>query len=315
MGWLRLTFELSRRRAAAAEALLEELGALSVTYLPAQEVPPQEVAPHEQRPQQSIVEPAVGATPLWQRCELQALFDLDVDFRRVRQRLQRAQLQQTNLKVDFLDDADWLNRWRQHAVEFQFGGRLWIAPRDSEVSGELVLRLNPGLAFGTGSHPTTRLCLDWLACAELAKRRLLDFGCGSGILALAARLLGCAVVYAVDHDPQALLATQENAAYNRLADAQLIIGTQDVAAKVVADVAPFDVVVANILANPLIELAEEIADMLAPGGKLVLSGILHSQMAEVQAAYPNMDFELPALQADEQGAQWVRLVATKAAAD
>jgi len=258
----------------------------------------------------SIVEPAVGATPLWQRCELQALFDVDVDFREVRQRLQTAHLQHTNLNVDFLDDADWLNRWRQYAVEFQFGGRLWIAPRDSELSGELVLRLDPGLAFGTGSHPTTRLCLDWLARAALEKRRLLDFGCGSGILALAARLLGCEVVYAIDHDPQALLATQENAAYNRLADARLIVGAQDV----VADVAPFDVVVANILANPLIGLAGEIAGMLVPGGKLVLSGILHAQIAQVQAAYPNMDFELPALEADAQGAQWVRLVATKAGA-
>ncbi len=298
MGWLRLTFELSRDRASAAEALLEELGAVSVTYLAAT------------ADEHSIVEPAVGATPLWQRCELQALFDVDVDFREVRQRLQTAHLQQTNLTVDFLDDADWLNRWRQYAVEFQFGGRLWIAPRDSEVPGELVLRLDPGLAFGTGSHPTTRLCLDWLARAALENRRLLDFGCGSGILALAARVLGCEVVYAIDHDPQALLATQENAAYNRLADARLIVGAQDV----VADVAPFDVVVANILANPLIELAGEIAGMLVPGGKLVLSGILHAQIAQVQAAYPNMDFELPALEADAQGAQWVRLVATKAGA-
>ena len=109
---------------------------------------------------------------------------------------------------------------------------------------------------------------------------------------------------------QALLATQEDAAYNRLADARLIVGAQDV----VADVAPFDVVVANILANPLIELAGEITGMLVPGGKLVLSGILHAQIAQVQAAYPNMDFELPALEADAQGAQWVRLVATKAGA-
>ena len=282
----------------AAEALLEGLGAVSVTYLPAT------------ADEHSIVEPAVGATPLWQRCELQALFDVDVDFREVRQRLEAAHLQQTILNVDFLDDADWLNRWRRYAVEFQFGDRLWVAPRDSEVPGELVLRLDPGLAFGTGSHPTTRLCLDWLARAALENRRLLDFGCGSGILALAARVLGCEVVYAIDHDPQALLATRENAAYNRLADARLIVGAQDV----VADVAPFDVVVANILANPLIELAGEITGMLVPGGKLVLSGILHAQIAQVQAAYPNMDFELPALEADAQGAQWVRLVATKAGA-
>jgi len=313
VGWLRLTFELSRSRAPAAEALLEDLGALSITYLAAAPAA-NEVAQHERSPeaslQHSIVEPAVGATPLWQRCELQALFALDVDIGEVRRRLQTADLQQSNLTVDFLDDADWLNRWRQHAVEFQFGGRLWVAPRDSEVPGELVLRLNPGLAFGTGSHPTTRLCLDWLARAELSGRRLLDFGCGSGILALAARLLGSEVVYAIDYDPQALLATQENAAYNRLADGRLIIGTQDI----VADAAPFDVVVANILANPLIELATAITAMLVPGGKLVLSGILQPQIAQVQAAYPNMDFELPALQADAQGAQWVRLVATKAAA-
>lgn len=309
MGWLRLTFELPSSRVAAAEALLEELGASSITYLAAGEVAAHEQSP-EQFLEQSIVEPAVGATPLWQHCELQALFDLDVDIGEVRQRLQTAQLHETNLNVDFLDDADWLNRWRQHAVEFQFGNRLWIAPRDSEVAGELVLRLNPGLAFGTGSHPTTRLCLDWLARAELTKRRLLDFGCGSGILALAARLLGCEVVYAIDYDPQALLATQENAAYNRLADGRLIIGTQDI----VAEVAPLDVVVANILANPLIELAAEITAMLVPGGKLVLSGILQAQIAQVQAAYPNMDFESPALEADAQGAQWVRLVATKVTA-
>jgi ribosomal protein L11 methyltransferase len=245
------------------------------------------------------------------------LFGLDVDFRQLRERIQAADLQYRGLTADFLDDQDWQNCWRRYAVRCQFANRLWLAPREAEPvgdafapingPGELVLRLDPGLAFGTGGHPTTRLCLDWLAHASLEDQRLLDFGCGSGVLALAARLLGSRPVYAVDHDPQALLATTENAAYNRLADDRLFVGTLDI----LADVQPFDVIVANILANPLIELAGDISALLAAGGKLVLSGILLAQIAEVKAAYPNMDFQAPAVEADAQGAQWTRLVATK----
>lgn len=299
MSWLQLTIELPRSRAGAAEALMTELGALAVTFVAAAD-------------EQEIIEPGVGATPLWQHSKLQALFDLSVDFRQLRERIQAADLQHRGIDADFVDEQDWQNRWRHYAVQCQFADRLWLVPRDSPVPAELaqgkpVLRLDPGLAFGTGGHPTTRLCLEWLARAPLEDQRLLDFGCGSGILALAARLLGSRPVYAVDHDPQALLATADNATYNRLADDQLIIGSRDS----LFDVPLFDVIVANILANPLLELADDIGGWLIAGGKLVLSGILLSQVAEVTAAYPNMDFQTPAVAVDAQGAQWTRLVATK----
>ena len=151
MGWLKLTLQLEQASVPAAESLLAPFAPLSVTVVDAGDEP--------------LLEPQPGATPLWQACRLEALFELDLDVAALRKAL--TELDGTVENLDFLDDADWQNRWRQYAVDFCFADRLWLVPRDTPAPAEPALHLDPGLAFGSGSHPTTRLCLDWLARAEL----------------------------------------------------------------------------------------------------------------------------------------------------
>lgn len=291
MGWLKLSLALDREAVPEAEAILAEFAPLAVTVTDAGDEP--------------VLEPEPGAVPLWRACRLDGLFDLDVDLGALRSRLSARGMRAD--AVDFLDDADWRNRWRQYAVDFCFADRLWLVPRDVPAPGEPALHLDPGLAFGSGSHPTTRLCLHWLARADLAGKTLLDYGCGSGILALAALKLGAGDVLAVDHDPQALLATRENAAYNALAEAAAGMGRLEVGPPGAVGAGRFDVIVANILANPLIELAGVLADAMADGGVLIMSGLLAAQADEVMAAYPGLSFLPVAVEADDQGAEWARL--------
>ena len=291
MGWLKLTLRLEQASVPVAESLLEPFSPLSVTVADAGDEP--------------VLEPQPGTAPLWQACRLEALFDLDLDVAALRRALATADFPAESL--DFLDDADWQNRWRQYAVDFCFADRLWLVPRDTPAPGEPALHLDPGLAFGSGSHPTTRLCLDWLARADLAGKSILDYGCGSGILALAALKLGAAHALAIDHDPQALLATRENAAYNAIAlpgdgESRLEIGLPDALGD-----KTYDVVVANILANPLIELADVLLGALNATGVLVMSGLLEDQATAVMDAYPTLVFQPVALEADEQGGCWARL--------
>jgi len=291
VSWLRVRVELAREQVEQAETLFESLGALSITLQNAGADP--------------VLEPGPGETPLWHDSRAEALFELDTDVQKLREALLQADLTATS--VDFLDDQDWLNRWLGYAVDACFADRLWIVPRDVEPASEPALRLNPGLAFGSGSHATTRLCLNWLAGQDLQGLRVLDFGCGSGILGLAALKLGAERVVAIDHDPQALLATRENAAYNALLDERLIVS-----GRVMPGADEFDVVVANILANPLLELAPLLTRVTRSGGALVLSGLLDHHAQLVTAAYPEMNFEPAEFEMDEQGSRWVRLVGRKA---
>jgi ribosomal protein L11 methyltransferase len=179
--------------------------------------------------------------------------------------------------VTVLEDAQWEQAWRQSAVARAFGDGLWVLPFDAPrpAAARAVVRLDPGLAFGTGSHPTTALCLAWLADQALAGRSVIDYGCGSGILALAAAALGAAEVHAVDHDPQALAATRDNAARNGLAHRVAITEDPPMA----------DVLVANILANALDALAPRFAALVRPGGRIALSGILPGQADALAARY------------------------------
>lgn len=293
MPWLLLSVAADRADAEAAGALLEELGAAAVTTTGAGE--------------EQLLEPAPGQQPLWREVRLQALLDPSADLAALRRALSgtRARL----LDVDFLGDEDWQERWRAYAVRACFGHRLWLLPRDEPIPPQLpgdgaapavVLRLDPGLAFGSGSHPTTRLCLTGLAERTLEGLEVLDFGCGSGVLALAACLLGARHVVAVDHDSQALLATRENAAYNSIGPERLqVLGPDEFSRGTGMQ---FDVVVANILANPLVELAPRLSALLAPRGMLMLSGLLSEQEAMIRAAYPRIAFG-PAV----REAEWIRL--------
>ncbi len=289
MGWLKLTLRLEQVSVPVAESLLAPFAPLSVTVVDAGDEP--------------LLEPQPGATPLWQTCRLEALFDLELDVASLRGALGSLEVE----TLDFLDDADWQNRWRQYAVDFCFADRLWLVPRDTPAPGEPAVHLDPGLAFGSGSHPTTRLCLDWLARSEVTGRSVLDYGCGSGILALAAMKLGASRVLAIDHDPQALLATRENAEYNAIAlpgdgKTGLEVGLPDALGE-----RSYDIVVANILANPLIELADVLHGALHESGVLVLAGLLEDQVQAVMEAYPALRFAAPVVESDEQGGRWARL--------
>jgi ribosomal protein L11 methyltransferase len=242
-----------------------------------------------------VLEPAPGDTPLWADTRITALFDADVNFDALKVDL-REKLQLTTLPpnhVETLQDREWEREWLKDFGPMKFGQRLWIVPGDEPApdSDGVIVRLDPGLAFGTGTHATTALCLEWLDRLEPRDRTVLDFGCGSGILAIAACKLGATSAEGVDIDLQAVTASLQNAARNKVAD-RFTAGTS-----LADDTAQFDVVVANILAGTLIEHATQICDWVRPGGQLALSGILHEQVDAVLSAYQaRVDFGLTAIQ-------------------
>lgn len=257
MGWLTVCLEAGAEQVDAVSDALEALGALAVTTRPG--------AGHE------VLEPAPGERPLATRNLVTGLFDGATDTAVLQAGLASAIGQHCcgTPKFAILEDEDWEHAWRQEAQPRCFGAGLWVLPVDAESppGARAVVRLDPGLAFGTGAHPTTALCLEWLATRDLRDRRVIDYGCGSGILAIAAAMLGAAEVWVWDHDPQALLAARDNAARN---------GVQQRLRE--ADVPPAaDFVVANILANALYDLAPLFARLTRPGGRVALSGILPAQ--------------------------------------
>jgi ribosomal protein L11 methyltransferase len=258
------------------EAALVEYGAQSVTLTDAGDNP--------------VLEPAPGETPLWPDTRITALFDSGADFDALKARLLSA-LDLDQLPphhIEDLADRAWEREWLRDFGPMQFGSRLWVIPGDSAESpaDAVVVRLDPGLAFGTGTHATTAMCLKWLDGEDLAGADVFDFGCGSGILSVAALKLGAAFVEAVDIDLQAVTATRQNAQRNGVEEG-LLAGT-DIPSR------QFDVVVANILAGTLIENVDLICGRLKPGGRLALSGILTGQADAVQRIYSqHIDFEGP----------------------
>lgn len=293
--WLELKTEVARSDVDMAEELLLALGALSITNLDAQDQP--------------LLEPGPGETPLWDRVVVVGLFPGDLDPDDVRAAFATAwqtacETNPPGFRVEGLADQPWERVWLEHFKPTRFGERLWVVPSWTQPPqpDAVNLHLDPGLAFGTGTHQTTALCLRWLDAlandGTLHNARVLDFGCGSGILAIAAALLGASDVTGVDNDPQAIIATRENAERNGVAVNALLPGE-------FAGASPreFDAVVANILAGPLVQLAPRIAGCVAPGGHIALSGILRDQAADVAAAYTAwIDWDTPAVDGD-----WVRL--------
>ncbi|HET7687461.1 MAG TPA: 50S ribosomal protein L11 methyltransferase [Candidatus Macondimonas sp.] len=268
MPWQQLVMEIGPGESEALEAALREAGAVAVTL--------------EDGADQPLFEPPPGATPLWDRLRLTALLPLEADPLRVLLDL-AAQYHPRPLpphRLEWLDDQAWERAWLKDFKPMRFGQRLWVVPSAHQPPdpSAVNLRLDPGLAFGTGTHPTTALCLAWLDGAELAGLRVIDYGCGSGILGVAAGLLGAANIEAVDIDPQALTATRENARCNGL------LGRVHVSAPETLGEAA-DVLLANILAGPLQELAPRFRDLLKPGGWLVMAGLLARHVAPLQAAY------------------------------
>jgi len=251
-----------------------------------------------------VLEPAPGETPLWPAMRITGLYTPQTDFDALRADLLQS-LGVANLpphQITELADRDWEREWLKDFGPMQFGSHLWICPGNSQAPADaVVVHLDPGLAFGTGTHPTTALCLEWLDGQDLHGKSVLDYGCGSGVLAIAALLLGSARSVAMDIDPQAVIATRDNAARNNIAEHLHVVGSADQLH------GEFDVVVANILAGPLIQLAELNAAHVAGGCMLALSGILSEQIDEVLCAYrPWIEFDEPACR--QQGGQtWARL--------
>lgn len=291
MPWLQLKLTTDRDSAEGLEDLLLASGAVSVTL--------------EDNADQPILEPALGETPLWDQVRLTGLYDADIDTRAVSDRLTLAWSQPLpEHRWEQLEDKDWEREWMSHYQAIRCGDRLWICPswQEPPEPDKVNLMLDPGLAFGTGTHPTTFLCLQWLDQQPVDGLDLVDFGCGSGILGIAALLLGANRVTGVDIDPQALTATQDNAARNSLPDDAMPVYLPGRYPEVTADI-----MLANILAGPLVELAPRLQQMTRTGGKICLSGILANQADAVMEAYrPWFDFDPVA---EQDG--WVRLTGTK----
>ncbi len=291
MPWLQLTLETSPEDAERIADGLSELGASAVTL--------------QDGADQPLYEPPPGATPLWSDTRVIGLFAADCDPQAITAQLsERLALDPLPpWRVAPLEDKDWERAWMDRFQPMRFGERLWIVPSWHAAVDEAAVNilLDPGLAFGTGTHPTTALCLEWLDAHGAAHDEVIDYGCGSGILAVAALKLGAGHVWAVDNDPQALIASRDNARKNGVEN------RLDVVAPEALPALQTPLLLANILAQPLMSLAETFADHVAPGGHVVLSGILAEQADEVAAHYrPWFDMD-PAVQREE----WVRLSGTR----
>ncbi|MDO8697957.1 MAG: 50S ribosomal protein L11 methyltransferase [Pseudomonas sp.] len=278
MPWLQVRLAISPEQAETYEDALLNVGAVSVTFMDAEDQP--------------IFEPDLGTTPLWSHTHLLALFEDGTDAEQLLAHLELltgAPLPQHQTEV--LADQDWERSWMDNFHPMRFGQRLWIVPswHAAPEPDAVNLLLDPGLAFGTGTHPTTALCLEWLDGQDLTDCNLLDFGCGSGILAIAALLLGAKQAVGTDIDYQAIEASRDNAERNGIEASRFPLYLPE---QLPAEQA--DVVVANILAGPLVALAPQLISLVKPGGRLALSGILAEQGEDVAAAYAEA-FELDPL--------------------
>ncbi len=301
MPWLELSLRCRAPDEARLEAALEDLGALSVSLLDAAD------ADNER----AILEPGVGELPLWPELTMLALFDEGMHEELLLHALEAwdPRLDLSTAQFRIVADQDWERAWMDQYAPMRFGARTWIVPWNMEAPpesmGGAILRLDPGLAFGSGTHPTTALCLAWLdglsADGALDDATVLDVGCGSGILALAALKLGAARAVAVDNDPQALSATADNAERNGLADQIAVYAPDD------APDARYRIVVANILAVALDALAEQLAARVAPGGQIALSGILAGQEQALVERYGPWFEQLQVVQDDD----WMRITGTR----
>jgi ribosomal protein L11 methyltransferase len=284
MAWIQINTTVNEALAEPLSDALMEAGACSVTFEDAKDQP--------------IFEPELGTTPVWPDTKVVGLFDAEIDPKAVIDQLAvlLPAVDSGRYKVEALEDKDWIRAWMDQFQPMRFGDRLWIVPSwlTPPEADAVNLMLDPGMAFGTGTHPTTALCLTWLDQQPLQGKRVIDYGCGSGILALAAKKLGADEVSGTDIDPQAILASQQNAERNQ---AQIHFALVEQ-----FDSEPVDLLVANILAGPLKELAGEFDRLLKPGGQLVLSGLLATQASELQAHYATLGIQLDTLQTKEEWA-------------
>ncbi len=284
MHWINVTASCASVRLDALEAWFLDHGAVSVTVEDGLDKP--------------IFEPPPGEHPLWDEVIVTGLFESDLLIENLTMDLARDDYKLED--VARLDDRVWEREWLSRFKPMQFGRRLWVCPTgfSLEPAGKVIIALDPGLAFGTGTHETTRLCLEYLDEIEIDGFDVIDYGCGSGILAIASALLGAKKVTGIDNDRQALVATIENAKRNAV-----VVDTHLPGMALV----PAEIVLANILAQPLIELAPMLIEAMKPGGLLILSGIMGNQAGRVVQAYSD-EVALVELVDHTELNGWVRLV-------
>ena len=291
MSWLEISVRVSRQNAPLVENLLQNETMLALTLTDDADDP--------------VLEPGVGETPLWPSVCVTALFDGDTSIEPLTRMLSLVPGVDWPHQVTIrkFEDQQWERVWLDRFKPMQFGSGLWIVPGDGQApsTASHVLRLDPGLAFGTGTHPTTHLCLEWIDGHDIEGLEVVDYGCGSGVLGISAAIKGASTIICVDNDPQALTATRDNALRNNVPDVIQSLTPEQFKPR------PVDVVLANILAGPLLELAPRLSATLKPGGSLVLSGILEEQADEVREAYAAWFSDLQVKVMDG----WVRITGTK----
>jgi len=292
MPWIQLKINTTGNDAETLSDALIESGAVSVTFLDTHDNP--------------VFEPLPGETLLWGDTDAIGLYDAETNMEDVVAMLENEPLLGKGFvhKIEQLEDKDWEREWMDNFHPMRFGERLWICPswRDVPDPNAVNVMLDPGLAFGTGTHPTTAMCLQWLDSLDLTDKTVIDFGCGSGILAIAALKLGAKHVVGIDIDPQAIQASRDNAERNGVSERLSLYLPKDQPENLSADV-----VVANILAGPLRELAPLISVLPVAGVHLGLSGILASQAQSVADAYQDL-FELDPVAEKEE---WCRITGVK----
>ncbi|MDO4895113.1 50S ribosomal protein L11 methyltransferase [Moraxella sp.] len=302
MSWQQLHLQCPQSAVELAEALFYEVGAVSILLEDAGDEP--------------LFEPMPGEEPLWSEVVMTAIFDTNSDDTFAHTNFENlisdiaSEVNASRFWLSSLEDKDWTREWMSHYKPIKCAGNLWIVPEwlDAPEPNAINLILDPGLAFGTGYHATTRLCLDWLSQQDLTDKLVIDYGCGSGILAVAALLLGAKEVLAVDIDPQAILATTQNAKLNQVGDRLKVFLPDEFIAHRKDNPQLADTITANILAKPLIGFAPYFAELLKPNGSIVLAGLIRSQTDEVIQAYePHFELD-PAFAYDNaEDGHWHRL--------
>ena len=292
MSWQQLVCHTTTDKQDIIVDTMEAAGAVSITWQDAEDNP--------------ILEPKPGEMRLWESLVVTALYESDVDLTSLLLSLEthKADWNIQALQLETVEDQPWERAWMDNYQPMCFGQRLWIYPSWYEIPDDasVKLLLDPGLAFGTGTHPTTALCLAWLDGEDVTGKTVLDYGCGSGILAIAALKLGAQHAVGTDIDPQALLATQDNAERNSIDPAQLVTCYPKQLPE-----QTYDIVMANILAGPLVELAPHLLAALRTNGQLVLSGILAEQAESIREAYDPYLNNLMITQKDD----WIRVTGSR----
>ena len=266
MRWYKVELAGTRANASTIEEILVAIGAISISMT--------------NKSKKDIYEPGVGETPLWELINISALFEQKILEKDIASALNL--IEYSNLSISELEETNWIESYQKNFQPIKFGKNLYVIPsweESNKFDDKTIIRMDPGLAFGSGSHETTHLCLEYLDSSNLKELTVIDYGCGSGILGIATLLLGAKNVIAVDIDPQAIIATKENAKINNVDKKISIVSSDSLADKEV------DLLIANILSNPLMTLRDKFIELIKSNGRIVISGIMKNQLLEVSKHY------------------------------